>query len=145
VIFLGHARIDAKRLKIPIAQFDALATELFLFSMSAVSEFEINVKLLNEALVRLKPYYNRSRKDLSTDETILATIVELQALAIYVQKGSDSQSDVPPKDNQFDFQVWKRLKAIEDEATATDLAQNRFNKLFRMHQAGILKLATMNL
>lgn len=109
--------------------------------MSSASEFDINVKLLNEALVKLKSYYHNPIKQSLSNKRTLDAIVELHALAIYVDKGSTNQPDIPPKENEFDLQVWKALKVIEKEAIATDIAQNQFNKLFQIHQQDILTLA----
>jgi hypothetical protein len=109
--------------------------------MSSTSEFEINLQLLNEALVKLKSYYNNHTKKSSLNKATLTAAVELQALAIYVEKGSANQ---PAKDDEFGVQVWKALKKIENKATATDLAQNQFNKLFKQHQNEILTLARNN-
>ena len=69
--------------------------------MSSISEFGINLTLLNEALIRLKPYYNNNHVNKSSlNKTTLDAIVELQALAIYVEKRSANQSNIPPKDNE---------------------------------------------
>ena len=113
--------------------------------MSSTSEFEINLKLLNEALIKLKPYYNNLTKKSSLHKTTLDAVVQLQALAIYVEKGLANQSNAPPIDNYFDTQVWQVLKEIEHKATATDLAQSQFNELFKTHQNDILTFANINL
>jgi hypothetical protein len=105
--------------------------------MSSASEFDVNLKLLNEILVQFKPNYNNL-----INKEIRDTMVELQALAIYIEKGS---GNIPPKDDDdFDNQVWKVLQEIENEGTATDIAQSQFNKLFTKHQTNLLKLANIN-
>ncbi|CAF1473537.1 unnamed protein product [Adineta steineri] len=112
--------------------------------MSSASEFDTNIKLLNEAIMKLKPYYNNHIEKSSMNKTIFVVIIELQALGIYVEKGSINQSNTSPTDNNFDKEVWKALKIIENDATATDIAQNRFNKLFQEYQNEILTFANIN-
>ncbi|CAF3507765.1 unnamed protein product [Adineta steineri] len=120
------------------------ATNISLFIMSSASEFDTNIKLLNEAIMKLKPYYNNHIEKSSMNKTIFVVIIELQALGIYVEKGSINQSNTSPTDNNFDKEVWKALKIIENDATATDIAQNRFNKLFQEYQNEILTFANIN-
>ena len=106
--------------------------------MSSVSEFEINLKLLNEVIVKIKSDYNNQTKKFLMNKTIFDIMIELQALAIYVEKSSTNQ---PSKDDDFDVQVWNILKKIENEGTATDIAQSQFNKLFTEHEEDILTIA----
>ncbi|CAF3629732.1 unnamed protein product [Adineta steineri] len=120
------------------------ATNISLFIMSSASEFDTNIKLLNEAIMKLKPSYNNHIEKSSMNKTIFVVIIELQALGIYVEKGSINQSNTPPTDNNFDKEVWKALKIIENDATATDIAQSRFNKLFQEYQNEILTFANIN-
>ncbi|CAF3681713.1 unnamed protein product [Adineta steineri] len=120
------------------------ATNISLFIMSSASEFDTNIKLLNEAIMKLKPYYNNHIEKSSMNKTIFVVIIELQALGIYVEKGSINQSNTSPTDNNFDKEVWKALKIIENDATATDIAQSQFNKLFQEYQNEILTFANIN-
>lgn len=61
-----------------------------------------------------------------------------------MDEGSAYQPNIPPKDNEYNIQVWKVLKEIENESIVIDIAQGQFNKLFKIHQKDILTLANIN-